>query len=108
MPSSDRSHVARIVLFASQIKSSLTRQFLTAVRFFFVPPDWAAEFLSQNPFSSWKPWPTVPEFLNLRGVVNAEGEVILTAVAHQLLEFPLVLGHEGAAQDKSTKETNMT
>ena len=48
------------------------------------------------------------EFLNLRGVVNAEGEVILTAVAHELLEFILALGHGCAAKDDGTKKAYKT
>ena len=48
------------------------------------------------------------EFLNLRGVVNAEGEVILTAVAHELLEFSLALGHDAVADPYGDKQASKT
>ena len=48
------------------------------------------------------------EFLYLGGVFYAEGEIILTAVAHQLLKFSLALGHDCAAKDSGTKKTYKT
>ena len=46
--------------------------------------------------------------LDLRKVINIERKIILTAVAHELLEFSLALGHGCAAEDSGTKEEYKT